>query len=209
MQSPVLAGHPIIAVRYLPAAKGLNVCGDWDDVVDVPDDCLSLAVGDVVGHGLEAATAMGMLRSALSAAVRALHEPARAMEVLDLYACSMEGASATTAVKAVIDTHRQHITYSIAGHPPPVLLHSLPMRIPAASWWARAMVESTPARDKSVRPWQAASAINFRYSSVSCLRLAIVFLPDPPERPGSARLITTPHRLSRAWSGSLAGGVSV
>ncbi|MEU9480616.1 SpoIIE family protein phosphatase [Streptomyces sp. NPDC048191] len=121
MQSPDLANHPDIAVRYLPAAKGLNVCGDWYDVVDLPDGAFSVAVGDVVGHGLEAAAAMGMLRSALSAAVRALRGPARAMEVLGLYARSVEGACATTAVKAVVDTRGRHITYSSAGHPPPVL----------------------------------------------------------------------------------------
>ncbi|MEV4331914.1 SpoIIE family protein phosphatase [Streptomyces sp. NPDC049597] len=121
LQSPDLARHPDIAVRYLPAAKGLNVCGDWYDVVDLPDDAFSVAVGDVVGHGLEAAAAMGMLRSALSAAVRALHDPARAMEVLGLYARAVDGALATTAVEAVIDTRRRHITYSSAGHPPPVL----------------------------------------------------------------------------------------
>jgi hypothetical protein len=124
MQAPDLARHPNIAVRYLPAAKSLNVCGDWYDVVDLPDKCFSVAVGDVVGHGLEAAAAMGMLRSALSAAVRALCEPAPAMNAVGLYARSVEGAPASTAVKAVIDTHRQHITYSSAGHPPPVLTHA-------------------------------------------------------------------------------------
>ncbi|MFJ9821772.1 PP2C family protein-serine/threonine phosphatase [Streptomyces sp. NPDC101151] len=121
LQAPDLARHPNIAVRYLPATKGLNVCGDWYDVVDLPDDSFSVAVGDVVGHGLEAAAVMGMLRSALSAAIRALREPAPAMEVLGLYARSVEGALATTAVKAVIHTHRRHITYSSAGHPPPIL----------------------------------------------------------------------------------------
>ncbi|MGW9032220.1 PP2C family protein-serine/threonine phosphatase [Streptomyces sp. NPDC055722] len=124
MQAPDLARHPNIAVRYLPAAKSLNVCGDWYDVVDLPDECFSVAVGDVVGHGLEAAAAMGMLRSALSAAVRALCEPAPAMNAVGLYARSVEGALASTAVKAVIDTHRQHIAYSSAGHPPPVLTHA-------------------------------------------------------------------------------------
>ncbi|OLZ73403.1 protein phosphatase [Streptomyces sp. IMTB 2501] len=124
MQSPDLARHPNVAVRYLPAATGLNVCGDWYDVVDLPDDGFAMAVGDVVGHGLEAAAAMGMLRSALSAAVRALPEPARAMEVLDLYACSVEGAVATTAVKAVVDPDRRRIAYSSAGHLPPVLVHA-------------------------------------------------------------------------------------
>ncbi|WP_326586187.1 PP2C family protein-serine/threonine phosphatase [Streptomyces sp. NBC_01294] len=123
LHSPDLDAHRNIAVRYLPAVGSLNVCGDWYDVVDLPGDCFGVAVGDVVGHGLEAATIMGMLRSALSAATRALHEPARSLEVLGLYARSVEGAVATTAFKAVIDASRHRITYSSAGHPPPVLLH--------------------------------------------------------------------------------------
>jgi serine phosphatase RsbU (regulator of sigma subunit) len=122
LQSPDLARHPDITVRYLPASQGLNVCGDWYDVVDLPDEGFTVAVGDVVGHGLEAAAVMGMLRSALSAAVRALRDPARAIEVLGLYARSVDGALATTVVKAVVDTQRRHITYSSAGHPPPVLV---------------------------------------------------------------------------------------
>lgn len=123
LQSPDLARHREIAVRYLPAAGSLNVCGDWYDVVDLPDDGFGVAVGDVVGHGLEAAAVMGMLRSALSAAVRALREPARSLEVLGLYSRSVDGALATTALQAVIDPGRRRITYSSAGHPPPVLLH--------------------------------------------------------------------------------------
>ncbi|MEU9287677.1 SpoIIE family protein phosphatase [Streptomyces sp. NPDC048275] len=124
LHSPDLARHSNIAVRYLPAAGSLNVCGDWYDVADLPDDGFSVAVGDVVGHGLEAAAVMGMLRSALSAAVRALHEPARALEVLGLYARSVDGALATTVVKVVIDVHAHQIVYSSAGHPPPVLVHA-------------------------------------------------------------------------------------
>lgn len=122
LQSPDLAGHQDIAVRYMPAAGSLNVCGDWYDVVDLPGG-FAVAVGDVVGHGLEAAATMGMLRSALSAAVRALHEPARALEVLGLYARSVEGALVTTAAEAVIDNQVHRIRYSSAGHLPPVLVH--------------------------------------------------------------------------------------
>ncbi|MER5933566.1 SpoIIE family protein phosphatase [Streptomyces sp. NPDC002054] len=123
LHSPDLDRHRNVVVRYLPAVGSLNVCGDWYDVVDLPGDCFGVAVGDVVGHGLEAATVMGMLRSALSAATRALLEPAKSLEVLGLYARSVEGALATTAVKVVIDTRRHRITYSSAGHPPPVLVH--------------------------------------------------------------------------------------
>lgn len=123
LHAPDLARHPDVAVRYLPAVGSLNVCGDWYDLVDLPHGCFGVAVGDVVGHGLEAAAVMGMLRSALSAAVRALHEPAKSLEVLGLYARSVEGAVATTAVQVVVDTRHHRITYSSAGHPPAVLLH--------------------------------------------------------------------------------------
>jgi serine phosphatase RsbU (regulator of sigma subunit) len=124
LHSPDLARHRDIAVRYLPAVGSLNVCGDWYDVVDLPDDGFAVAVGDVVGHGLEAATVMGMLRSALSAATRTVNGPAKALEVLGLYARSVEGAMATTSVEALINTSSQQIAYSSAGHPPPILLHA-------------------------------------------------------------------------------------
>ncbi|MFJ9810329.1 SpoIIE family protein phosphatase [Streptomyces sp. NPDC101158] len=124
LHAPDLAHHAHdVAVRYLPATGSLNVCGDWYDVVDISPDCLALAVGDVIGHGLQAAAVMGMLRSALSAAVRALERPAQALEVLGLYSRSVEGALGTTAAQTLVDSRSLLITYSIAGHPPPVLVH--------------------------------------------------------------------------------------
>lgn len=66
-----------VAVRCLPATGSLNVCGDRYDVIDLSDTRFAVAVGDVVGHGLEAAAVMGMPRSALSAATRALERPPR------------------------------------------------------------------------------------------------------------------------------------
>ncbi|WP_432003203.1 PP2C family protein-serine/threonine phosphatase [Streptomyces sioyaensis] len=123
LHSPDLARHHDVAVRYLPAIGSLNICGDWYDIVDLPGNGFAVAVGDVVGHGLEAAAVMGMLRSALSAAARSVNGPAQALKVLGLYARSVEKALATTVVQALIDTAGRHLTYSSAGHPPPVLLH--------------------------------------------------------------------------------------
>lgn len=123
LHSPDLARHSNVAVRYLPAIGSLNVCGDWYDTADLADGRFTVAVGDVVGHGLEAATVMGMLRSALSAASRAVAGPAQALEILGLYARSVDGALAATAVTALVDTRSQLIIYSSAGHPPPVLMH--------------------------------------------------------------------------------------
>jgi len=122
LHSPDLP-RPGVAVRYLPAVGTLNVCGDWYDVTDTPMGGFAAAVGDVVGHGLEAAAVMGMLRSALSAAMRATDGPAKALQILGLYASSVEGATSATAVKVRIDTGERVITYSSAGHLPPVLLH--------------------------------------------------------------------------------------
>ncbi|MGW0189031.1 SpoIIE family protein phosphatase [Streptomyces sp. NPDC003362] len=123
LHTPDLARHPDVAVRYLPATGALNVCGDWYDAVDLSAGRFTVAVGDVVGHGLMAATVMGRLRSALSAATRTVHGPAQALEVLGLYARSVEGALAATAVQVLVDCHSHLLIYSSAGHPPPVLLH--------------------------------------------------------------------------------------
>ncbi|MFE7755915.1 PP2C family protein-serine/threonine phosphatase [Streptomyces sp. NPDC057418] len=112
------------AVRYRPAVGSLNVCGDWYDLAELPSGRLAVAVGDVVGHGLAAAGVMGQLRSALSAAVRVADGPAAALDALGLYARSVEGAESTTALQAVIDRGSRTVTYSSAGHPPPVLFHA-------------------------------------------------------------------------------------
>jgi serine phosphatase RsbU (regulator of sigma subunit) len=124
LTSPDLVRHPDIGVRYLPAVGSLNVCGDWYDVIDLPDGAFAVSVGDVVGHGLEAAAVMGMLRSALSAATRTVEGPAQALEVLCRYALCVDGALTTTAIHAVIHTGERLVAYSSAGHPPAVLLHA-------------------------------------------------------------------------------------
>ncbi|MFF1339644.1 PP2C family protein-serine/threonine phosphatase [Streptomyces sp. NPDC058290] len=124
LPAPGPFGHHRAAVRYQPAMGTLNVCGDWYDLVDLPGDRIGVAVGDVVGHGLYAACVMGLLRSALSAVSRVADGPAQALEVLGLYARSVEGAENTTVVETCIDWETHTITYSSAGHPPPALLRT-------------------------------------------------------------------------------------
>ncbi|MEU9303431.1 SpoIIE family protein phosphatase [Streptomyces sp. NPDC048269] len=124
LPAPRPLGHHQAAVRYRPATGSLNVCGDWYDIVDLPEAARSaIAVGDVVGHGLRAAGVMGQLRSALSAASRVADGPARALEVLGLYARYVDGAESTTVVSVFINWHSRTLTYSSAGHPPPALCH--------------------------------------------------------------------------------------
>ncbi|RAG81580.1 protein phosphatase [Streptacidiphilus pinicola] len=123
LPAPQPLGAHRAAVRYRPATGALNVCGDWYDLVPLPEgDRMVVSVGDVVGHGLDAACVMGQLRSALSAASRVALGPAEALQVLDRYARFVEGAGSTTAVTAFLDWDRHTVTYSSAGHPPPALL---------------------------------------------------------------------------------------
>ncbi|MFE9452152.1 PP2C family protein-serine/threonine phosphatase [Streptomyces sp. NPDC006739] len=123
LPAPSPVRHHQAAVRYQPATGALNVCGDWYDIVDLPGgDRMGVAVGDVVGHGLAAAGVMGQLRSALSAASRVADGPARALEVLGLYARSVDGAENTTVVQTCVDWDSHTIAYSSAGHLPPALL---------------------------------------------------------------------------------------
>jgi serine phosphatase RsbU (regulator of sigma subunit) len=111
-----------VAVRYRPASDALQVGGDWYDVADLGQGRLAFAVGDVVGHGLRAAAVMGQLRSALSALTVADVGPAAAMTALDKVARHSPDATATTAVKVVIDPELDLAIYSSAGHLPPLIL---------------------------------------------------------------------------------------
>jgi serine phosphatase RsbU (regulator of sigma subunit) len=67
---------------------------------------------------------MGQLRSALSAASRVATGPAQALDVLGRYAHVVDGAESATVVATFIDFDQHIITYSSAGHPPPVLVHA-------------------------------------------------------------------------------------
>lgn len=110
------------AVRYQPATRPLQVGGDWYDVVDLDDGRIGLIVGDCVGHGLAAATVMGQLRSACRALLLEHPSPAATLSALDRFAARLAGARCTTAFCAVLTPGTGELTYSCAGHPPPILV---------------------------------------------------------------------------------------
>jgi PAS domain S-box-containing protein len=110
------------AVRYQPAARPLQVGGDWYDVVDLDDGRIALIVGDCVGHGLSAATVMGQLRSACRALLLENASPRSALTAMDQFAARLPGARCTTAFCAVLDPDTGELVYSSAGHPPPIIV---------------------------------------------------------------------------------------
>jgi GAF domain-containing protein/anti-sigma regulatory factor (Ser/Thr protein kinase) len=110
------------SARYLPAAAKQLVGGDWYDVIVLPDGRVGVGIGDVVGHGLEAATLMGALRSALQAyAVQGL-TPGEIAPLLARFAQTTVNARMATYVYGVIDSERRSFTFVNGSHPPPVVV---------------------------------------------------------------------------------------
>jgi serine/threonine-protein kinase RsbW len=115
--------------RYLTAAAGLRIGGDWYDAFSLGDGRLVCCVGDVVGTGIRAASAMGQLRSAVRALAATSAGPAEVLERLDSFATSVEGGRMTTLAYVEIDPQRNLLRYACAGHPPPLLLHDGKVRL--------------------------------------------------------------------------------
>ncbi|HEY2699111.1 MAG TPA: SpoIIE family protein phosphatase [Pseudonocardiaceae bacterium] len=109
------------AVGYEPAARPLQVGGDWYDTVPLPDGRIGIVVGDCVGRGLAAAAVMGQLRSACRALLLQQASPARTLMALDNFAAGVPGALCTTVFCGVLDPDTGTLTYSSAGHPPAIL----------------------------------------------------------------------------------------
>jgi serine phosphatase RsbU (regulator of sigma subunit) len=113
-----------VALRYLPAGQESLVGGDWYHAAEQRDGSVLLAVGDVAGHGTQAATTMAQLRHALRALAVITTDPAELLGHLNRLTCDLERETpelAATAVIARYDPVRRRLTWAQAGHPPPLL----------------------------------------------------------------------------------------
>ena len=108
-----------VAVRYLPADGDLG--GDWYDVFTLPSGKVGFVMGDVEGHGLRSAVAMGRLRSALRAYALDYDDPAEVLYRLDRKLCYFESEISATVVYAVSEPPFDLVTICSAGHPAPLI----------------------------------------------------------------------------------------
>jgi serine/threonine-protein kinase RsbW len=116
-------GDPRFALEthYQAAGQDLEVGGDWFDAFLITKDRLAVVVGDVVGRGIEAATAMGQLRSAIRALAGESVGPARLIEGLDRFVERVGNGHMATVAYAEIDLVGGELAYTCAGHMPPLL----------------------------------------------------------------------------------------
>ncbi|MGW9370151.1 SpoIIE family protein phosphatase [Streptomyces xanthophaeus] len=118
-----LATSPYVEVahRYLPGSHLTEVGGDWYDVIKLPGGRIGLVVGDVMGHGVPAAAAMGRLRITTKALARHDSDPAALLTELD--ACAQEsGIELATCLYIVYDPADGLARIASAGHLPPLVL---------------------------------------------------------------------------------------
>jgi signal transduction histidine kinase/serine phosphatase RsbU (regulator of sigma subunit)/CheY-like chemotaxis protein len=113
----------VLSAVYQPAQEMLRVGGDWytASVLD-GGSRIAISVGDVVGRGLEGATVMSQLRSAVAVAALTSPDPSVVLDVLDRYATQVSGAACATVAYAVVDPTDASVEYACAGHPYPLLL---------------------------------------------------------------------------------------
>ncbi|WP_432493455.1 SpoIIE family protein phosphatase [Kineococcus gypseus] len=130
LTAPVEPDHLEVRVRYRPAARAVQVGGDWYDSFLQPDGGTVLVIGDVMGHDVDAAAAMSQVRSLLRGiAYSSGGSPAAVLSTLD---ATMRGLAVATTATAVVARLEQgpadaergvtRLRWSNAGHPPPVLL---------------------------------------------------------------------------------------
>jgi serine phosphatase RsbU (regulator of sigma subunit) len=111
-----------VAVRYLAGEPGSHAGGDWYDVIALDGDHVALVVGDVSGHGVSAAAAMGQLRIAVLAYAVAGYQPASVVAKVDHLLEQLGTGDIATLVYVVVNPHDHRLTVVNAGHPPPLLI---------------------------------------------------------------------------------------
>jgi serine phosphatase RsbU (regulator of sigma subunit)/FixJ family two-component response regulator/anti-sigma regulatory factor (Ser/Thr protein kinase) len=113
-----------LAARYLPGAAGTEVGGDWYDVIPLADGRVGIAMGDVVGRGIPAASLMGQLRNGLRAYAIEAHPPAAVLERLDRLVQSLNPGRMATLLYMVLEPDGRNAVFANAGHLPPLVVES-------------------------------------------------------------------------------------
>ncbi|GAA4860130.1 SpoIIE family protein phosphatase [Kitasatospora terrestris] len=108
------------AARYLPSTEGMQIGGDWYDLLRLPDGRVGLVIGDVQGHNAEATAVMGQLRSGLRAYATDGHDPAATLARTSRLLAELDTDLFATCLYLTLDPADGTLRGARAGHPPPV-----------------------------------------------------------------------------------------
>ena len=116
---PEIAGITA-AARYLPSTEGMQIGGDWYDLIRLPQGRVGLVIGDVQGHNAEATAVMGQLRSGLRAYATDGHDPAATLTRTSRLLSELDTELFATCLYLTLDPADGTLRAARAGHPPPV-----------------------------------------------------------------------------------------
>ncbi|WP_234314488.1 MULTISPECIES: SpoIIE family protein phosphatase [unclassified Streptomyces] len=109
--------------RYLPGTQGMEVGGDWYDVVETGAGLLALVIGDVQGHGVAAAATMGQLRSAVRAFALSGSTPEQVVSGTNQLLIDLDPGQFASCCYMLLDPASGSVMAARAGHPQPLLRH--------------------------------------------------------------------------------------
>jgi anti-anti-sigma factor len=121
---PSLPLLPDVALSgsYHRASSVRSAGGDWYDAVPLGRGRLALVVGDAVGHGIPAASAMSRLRGALRSTTLRDPSPAAVLAALDGFAAQMDDVEGASVFYGLLDVGTGRLSYAVAGHPAPLVV---------------------------------------------------------------------------------------
>jgi serine phosphatase RsbU (regulator of sigma subunit)/anti-sigma regulatory factor (Ser/Thr protein kinase) len=119
-QLPVIEGAEFHAA-YRPASDEAEIGGDWFDAFALPDQRVAISIGDVAGHGLDAAIIMGEVRQAIRTAAIGATSPAAVLGYVNRMLAMRDSVGMVTAIFGIYDPPTGNLSFAVAGHPPPLL----------------------------------------------------------------------------------------
>ncbi|MFF3286983.1 SpoIIE family protein phosphatase [Streptomyces sp. NPDC003023] len=117
---PEVAGLEV-AARYLPATHGMDIGGDFYDLIRLGETAAAAVIGDVQGHNVAAAALMGQVRTAVHAHATFAAPPDRVLAGTNRLLVDLDPGLFTSCLYAHLDFARRRLCLASAGHPPPLL----------------------------------------------------------------------------------------
>ncbi|MEU8107193.1 SpoIIE family protein phosphatase [Nonomuraea muscovyensis] len=110
-----------VAAHYLPATRGMDIGGDFYDLIRLDDTTVAAVIGDVQGHDMTAAALMGQVRTAIRAHATAGARPGDVLAHTNLLLIDLAPELFTSCLYVTLDLKRRRATLASAGHLPPLL----------------------------------------------------------------------------------------
>ncbi|WP_406506400.1 SpoIIE family protein phosphatase [Streptomyces sp. NBC_01602] len=112
-----------VAARYLPSVRGMDIGGDFYDLVRVDDTTAAAVIGDVQGHNVTAAALMGRCRLSIRSQAAAGATPAQALAQANRQLVDLDPGRFVSCLYTQLDLAHRRALLATAGHPPPILRH--------------------------------------------------------------------------------------